>query len=157
MGGDLRGYRNHAYRVLNFCRALGEGDVPENLIVAAAFHDIGIWTHRTFDYLEPSAEEARNYLCAHDGGDRVDAVQSVIRTHHAIRPCRGPHAPQAEIFRRADLADVSLGTLRFGMPKRFVAEVQRAFPHAGFHWRLVQLAGRQFLRTPLRPLPMLRW
>lgn len=157
IGEDFNGYRHHAYRVLNFCRALSGGEVPEVLIVAAAFHDVGIWTHRTFDYLEPSAEEARHYLCAHGRGDRVEAAQSVIRTHHALRPCRGAHAAHGEIFRRADLADVSLGTIRFGMPKHFITEVRRAFPDAGFHWRLVQLAGRQFLRTPLTPLPMLRW
>lgn len=157
IGEDFTGYRHHAYRVLNFCRALGEGDVPEPLVVAAAFHDIGIWTHHTFDYLEPSAAEAGHYLCAHGRNDRVEEVQSVIRTHHAIRPCRGTHAAQAEIFRRADLTDVSLGTIRFGTPKRFVAEVRRVFPDAGFHWRLVRLTGRQFLRTPLTPLPMLRW
>ena len=159
VGADFAGYRNHTYRVLNFCRAFGgpADDVPETLVVAAGFHDIGIWTDRTFDYLEPSAGQAQQYLCAHGFDDRVDEVQSVIRTHHAIRRCRGAHAAHAEVFRRADLVDVSLGLIRFGAPGDFVAEVRRAFPDAGFHRRLVQLTARQFLRTPLTPLPMVRW
>ena len=84
-------------------------------------------------------------------------MQSVIRMHHKLRPCDGVHAVQAEPFRRADLVDVSLGVVRFGLSRDYVAQVQRALPDHGFHWRLVQLAGRQFLKTPLSPLPMLRW
>jgi hypothetical protein len=30
--------------------------------IAAAFHDLGIWTHQTFKYLERSINQAREYL-----------------------------------------------------------------------------------------------
>jgi hypothetical protein len=32
------------------------------LVIAACFHDLGIWTDHTFDYLSPSAGLARDYL-----------------------------------------------------------------------------------------------
>ena len=32
------------------------------MAIAAAFHDIGIWTAGTFDYLEPSVRVAAAYL-----------------------------------------------------------------------------------------------
>lgn len=158
IGEDWAGYRNHVLRVLNFCRALsGEDALPEALVVAAAFHDLGIWSDGTFDYIEPSAAHAASWLHSRGRPGEVDAVQSVIRMHHKLRPCDGVHAVQAEPFRRADLVDVSLGVVRFGLSRDYVAQVQRALPDHGFHWRLVQLAGRQFLKTPLSPLPMLRW
>jgi len=67
LGQDFAGYRNHVYRVLNLCRYIAGGSRVEvdTLAVAAAFHDLGIWTHGTFDYIGPSAELARTYLLSH--------------------------------------------------------------------------------------------
>ena len=56
VGGDWQAYRNHAYRVYNFSRAQYDTDsAAEGFAVASAFHDLGIWPERTFDYLETSA------------------------------------------------------------------------------------------------------
>jgi hypothetical protein len=84
-------------------------------------------------------------------------VAALISEHHKLRPFTGAYAATVEAFRRADLVDLSLGLLRGGLPASFVHAVKAAFPNAGFHRRLVQLTARQFLRTPWRPLPMLRW
>jgi HD superfamily phosphodiesterase len=48
-------YKNHAYRVANLCVAFSSGDGAqlEKIATAAAFHDLGIWTNHTFDYLGP--------------------------------------------------------------------------------------------------------
>lgn len=81
-------------------------------------------------------------------------VAALIREHHKMGVYRGPFATTVETFRRADYVDVSLGILRFGLPWSFVREVQAAHPDAGFHWRLATLTAAQFLRSPLRPLPM---
>lgn len=34
----------------------------EKYAIAAVFHDIGIWTNHTLDYLDPSAGQAKAYL-----------------------------------------------------------------------------------------------
>jgi hypothetical protein len=49
IASDLPGYRNHIYRVLNFyCAVSGiEGLPSEAVQIAAAFHDLGIWTDDT--------------------------------------------------------------------------------------------------------------
>ena len=52
--------------------------------------------------------------------------------------------------------DVSLGTIAFDLPRRFLRDVLSTFPNAGFHRRLVQLAVKRFLSHPLNPLPMYR-
>ena len=64
LGDDFTAYRNHTYRVVNLCVALSPGDSAqlEKIATAAAFHDIGIWTDRTFDYLRPSVGSACAYL-----------------------------------------------------------------------------------------------
>src|SRR3954453_18004834 len=64
LGHDRVAYQNHVYRVINLCLAImGDKRVElEKVAIAAAFHDLGIWTNNTFDYIAPSAEIARKYL-----------------------------------------------------------------------------------------------
>lgn len=64
MGSDAVPYRNHAYRVANRCIALTprDPDTVHKVAIAAALHDMGIWTHKTFDCLPLSIELARTHL-----------------------------------------------------------------------------------------------
>ena len=84
-------------------------------------------------------------------------VRLLIVEHHKLLPYKGPYASSVESYRSADLVDVSLGMVRFGMTRSYVKSVKKAFPNRGFHWRLVTLTVRQFLRSPFRPLPMIHW
>ena len=155
---DFDGYRGHCYRVLNFYAALAPNSVccPEKIAIATAFHDIGIWTHQTFDYLEPSVDLAVRYLTRHAKDDWIQDVQLLIREHHRIRPVPGPADSPAEVFRRADWIDVSGGLLTFGLPRQRIREAYTIWPSAGFHRRLLQLTWRRFERHPLSPFPMLK-
>jgi hypothetical protein len=159
IGADYDAYRNHLYRMVNFCFALAEPDATgqHKIAVAACFHDLGLWTHDTLDYLRPSAALAREWLQAQGHADWAEEIDAMIDLHHRFRPWRVPGGELVEAFRKADLVDVSLGMIRFGLPRRFVADVRAAFPNAGFHKRLVQLTLRQLRRNPLRPLPMMKW
>ncbi len=157
LGRDLPGYRNHAYRVLNFALALAP-DAPDartKLELACYFHDLGIWTDDTFDYLEPSAERAREYLRRHDLTDWSDEMTSMITEHHKITSAAA-RGELVEAFRQADLCDVSLGMIKADIPRSFIREVKRAFPNRGFHRRLVELTLRRARRHPLSPLPMIK-
>lgn len=158
LGSDFSAYRNHVCRELNFFLALsGLPSLPTAVLVAAAFHDLGIWTHDTFDYLPPSIELARAYL-AKAGLQALDAeVGIIINEHHKLLPYRGPFSANAEAFRKADLMDLSLGLVRFGQPRSLIHSVQAALPNAGFHRRLGALGLRHLARSPLRPLPMVHW
>jgi HD superfamily phosphodiesterase len=66
LGHDLIAYRNHVYRVVNLCLAIvGDSGVEvEKITVAAVFHDLGIWTNNTFDYIAPAVAIAREHLAA---------------------------------------------------------------------------------------------
>ena len=159
IGADLQGYRNHIYRVLNFHSALSgtEGLPSDTVQIAAAFHDLGIWTDDTLDYLPPSIALATEYLDHQQRPELKDEVRALILEHHKVRRYRGACADSVEFFRQADLVDVSLGLVRFGLPRSFIKTVQSTFPDHGFHSMLIKRSARQFIRSPLRPLPMFRW
>lgn len=158
LAGDFSAYLNHVCRELNFFLALsGFSSPPTAVLVAAAFHDLGIWTHHTFDYLLPSMELASAYLAKEGLGELEPEVRTIIHEHHKVFPYAGPLSLSAETFRKADLVDLSFGIIRFGLPFHFVRSVLTAFPNAGFHRRLALLTARQLARNPLRPLPMFHW
>ncbi len=158
LGGDFSAYRNHVRRELSFFLALsGLSSPPAAVLVAAAFHDLGIWTHRTFDYLPPSIELASAYLVKAGLRELEPEVRIIINEHHKVFPYEGPYSPNAEAFRKADLIDLSLGIARFGLPRGLIRSVRKALPNAGFHRRLGALTMRQLARAPRRPLPMFHW
>ena len=159
IGGDLTAYTNHTYRVLNFCVALAgrHTDVVEKVAIAAAFHDIGIWTAGTFDYLGPSMAAASTYLTQSGRGAWLREIRQTILDHHKVRRYREYPDWLVEPFRRADWIDVTLGVRRFGLPRSLVREAYAAWPSAGFHGRLVQLSLGRLRRHPTSPLPMVRW
>src|SRR3990167_892769 len=159
LGDDLTAYRNHTYRVMNFCSALSANNTPEQLqkmAIAAAFHDMGIWTDRTFDYLEPSEKLAKAYLAQSGNEDLTPEVVAMISAHHKITAYQAGPDSLVESFRKADWIDVSKGLITFGLPRTLVREVLCAFPNAGFHKRLVQLSFKRLLTHPFSPLPMMR-
>jgi hypothetical protein len=165
LGTDHEAYRHHVLRVLAVCDRLHEGlsatgagrpsRRPEYL-TAAAFHDLGIWTAGTLDYLGPSVELARGYLANAGRGDLEPVVTAMIEQHHKIRRAGDPSAP-VEVFRRADLVDVTQGLRRFGVPLGQYRAMVRRYPYAGFHRRLISFGWKHLQANPTSPLPMVRW
>jgi hypothetical protein len=155
---DFEAYRHHCYRVLNFCLAFcGEGaEIERKVSIAAAFHDLGIWVNKTYDYLEPSKELARGYLAKTDQGRWTEEIEAVIEQHHKLSKYISDPGWLVEPFRKADWIDVSRGWLTFGLPSAFIAEVLAKFPNAGFHKRLIDLTWQRLKTHPLSPLPMMR-
>jgi hypothetical protein len=158
LGGDFDGYRNHAYRVANLCIVQGFATPleVEKIAIAAAFHDLAIWTDRTFDYLEPSVRLAGDYLAGVDRGEWRGEIAAMIREHHKLLRCDGALGRLVEPFRRADWIDVSKGVLAFGVPRPVIRTIMAAWPNAGFHRRLVHLQLRRLRTHPWHPLPMVR-
>jgi hypothetical protein len=171
---DLIAYRNHVYRVVNLCLAfVGDSRVHvEKIAVAAVFHDLGIWTNHTFDYIAPSVALAREHLAARGLAEWIPEIEAMIVDHHKVTPSRSHPHPSTiargalrgveeqslvESFRRADWIDVSGGLRKFGLPGTFIAAVAATWPNAGFHRRLALLTIGRFYKHPLTPLPMVKW
>ena len=158
LGSDFEGYRNHTYRVVNLCAALSSSE-PEQLqkmAIAAAFHDLGIWTDGTFDYLQPSVRLAGAHLDRSGRAEWTPEITAMILEHHKISAWRGDPHWLVEPFRRADWVDVTRGLRAFGLSRSLLREIFSAWPSAGFHKRLVQLELKRLRTHPWNPLPMVR-
>jgi hypothetical protein len=129
----------------------------EKIAIAAVFHDLGIWTNKTFDYIAPSVALAREHLAARGMADWIPEIEAMIVDHHKVTSSRLNSQPLVESFRRADWIDVTCGLRRFGLPRPFIAAVVATWPNAGFHRRLLELTIDRFLKHPLTPLPMVKW
>jgi hypothetical protein len=154
---DFIGYRNHVYRIVNLCVAIAGRSELEKIAVAAVFHDLGIWTNKTFDYIAPSVALAREHLAARGMADWTSEIEAMIADHHKVTSSRPNPQSLVESFRRADWIDVTCGLRRFGVPRPFIAAVGAAWPDAGFHRRLVELTIDRWWKHPLSPLPMVKW
>ncbi len=98
-----------------------------------------------------------DYLAANGLSAWDEEIALIIDQHHKVRPYRDARFPLIEVFRKADLADFSLGLVRGDVPGATVSAVKATFPNAGFHKRLTQLAGGWFAKHPISPPPFLKW
>ena len=156
---DFLGYRNHVTRMLNYCHYLYPTMTDEQsmkLQIAAAFHDIALWTHDRVDYLVPSYQVSKEYLTQHDLADWTEEIQIIIDMHHLLSEYQGPFESIVEVFRKADLVDFSLGFMRHGVDKKFIKDVKKALPNQGFHACLGRFTLKQLFRNPFKPAPMIR-
>lgn len=159
IGEDFAGYRGHVYRMFNFCLALRPCNEEERqkLAIAAVFHDIGLWSDRTVDYLPPSVREATRYLRGAGHDDWVEEIGLMIDLHHQLRAVRDDRFPLVEVFRQADLVDVSRGLVRFGLPRDFVRAVRNTIANDGFHRFLARTGAGWFRQHPLTLPPFIKW
>ncbi|MGH2906403.1 MAG: HD domain-containing protein [Solirubrobacterales bacterium] len=161
LGDDRVPYTNHVTRVLLLCNELAPASAErpserDEFLAAGVFHDLGIWSDGTFDYLAPSIDLARDWLTDRGQSESIERVSAMIDQHHKVRTAGEADDP-VEIFRRADTIDVLLGARRFGVPYRRYRAIRKAYPDRGFHRRLVQLGTRRLIEHPASPLPMFRW
>lgn len=162
IGNDYAGYKNHVYRMVHCVLALHSCTPEERqkVIIAAAHHDIGIWSDHTVDYLPPSIVQAHLYLDRVGLADWKDEIGLMIDMHHKVRRFAGPQAqafPLVEAFRKGDLVDFSLGLFKFGLSSGFIRALKAEFPNQGFHKMLMRSAGQWFRKHPLSPPPFMRW
>ena len=156
LGLHCQKYRNHVYRVFNLALILNATNATNEKVlpIAAAFHDLGIWTAHTFDYLSPSVELAKTYLQKHGLSNLENQVTAIINNHHKLSMYKGDAI--VESFRKADLIDLSLGLISFGVHKETLKELNTEFPSFGFHRFIVKQAIKNTMLHPLNPLPMMR-
>ncbi len=155
---DFQGYVNHCLRMLNVALALceDEPDRREKIEIALAFHDLTIFPDRTLDYLESSAELARQHLAAIGRHEWSEEITLMIAKHHKIGAYTGKSANLVEAFRKADWLDVTYGLRRYGLPRRWVRSLYRALPLCRFPRTVFGLIPIYMVRHPRNPLPNFR-
>ncbi len=159
IGADYTGYKNHVYRMLHCCLALKActAEEKEKLIIAGAFHDIGVWTADTLDYLPPSVLPALDYLKATNRDAWATEIELMITQHHKVRAYTESAYPLVELFRQGDLVDASRGLCKFGLSRAYLKQMRAAYPHADF-WKSGYTKFLKWVLThPFNPVPMLKW
>ncbi len=157
LGKDFPTYRNHVYRVFLLCLKLDNDPSNEDkYAIAAAYHDLGIWTHNTFDYLAPSIQLAQEYLTNNNNETWSAEVAQIIEMHHKTSKYEGAFEKTVETFRKSDWIDVSMGIMKFKLTGSEIKEISTRFPTLGFHRFLVIQSIKNFVKHPLNPLPMFK-
>lgn len=169
LGKHFTGYRHHCYRAFYACQAIStslaqplSAQDKHKLQIAFAFHDLGLFTDNTVDYLPPSVALARDYLMKQGLNDWQDEISLMISEHHKITRYTETSATPAalsliELVRQGDLVDFSLGVIRFGLDKSIIKQLKQQYPNAGFHQLVIKKQCQRFISHPLRPFPIFKW
>jgi len=154
LGRNFELYKNHVYRVYNLAIPSIITEIEIDIIsIASAFHDIGIWTNNTFDYLKPSIALAVKYSeSINFNNETIIEIVTIINLHHKLTKIKT--SKLAETFRQADLIDLTLGLVRKGRDRKYIRTIKQTFPNKGFHLYLLKLFFNNLLKNPLKPLPM---
>jgi|GEM_PF-1069769 len=137
IGDDFNGYRGHLFRVYSYTMHFLEAENVEkfkNVIeIALVYHDIALWTHSRFDYIDPSAELAMHEFKNVFNKEELKLMEDLICFHHKFTDYVGPHDKIVNAFRKADWIDASFGILKKGISAKNVRAVMGAIPEEGFH------------------------
>jgi hypothetical protein len=157
LGKYFEQYKNHVYRVYNLAVAHVTSDRDIKILsIAGAYHDLGIWTSNTFDYLKPSVELAEKYCIENSIDNRAASeIEIIIDDHHKLSKTK--RSKLAEIFRKADLIDLTFGLMGNPINRKLIRDLREVFPNKGFHITLCRLFIKNLFKNPFRPLPMYKW
>lgn len=160
IGKDFDGYRNHCCRVYQFCQALSDtplGDeAQQKLQIALAFHDLGLFTDNTVDYLPPSMQLASEYLQKNHQMQWHDEILLMIEQHHKLTSIDTTVYPLVELLRKADLVDFSLGVAHQGVDKALIKQVKKSYPNKGFHKMVITRQLAWLKQHPDNPFPIFK-
>ncbi len=160
IGQQWTGYRNHCLTVYNIVRSNARLTEHEDKLVAitVAFHDLALWSDDNFDYIDPSADRAKQW-CAENGfGADSQLVADMIFYHHKIFPASlSRNHPLIKAFRDADWSAFTSGWIPFDRGKKKRRAIAAALPNAGFHAFLIKRTFRHFREGGiLNPFPMMK-
>jgi hypothetical protein len=160
LGTGYWGYRAHCYRMVNWARHVTAPEPyrEEKLAIMTVLHDVPFILTGDLDYLGTACGLATEYLQGIDRADWTEEMHLMINSHHKTRPYTGPYAPLVEACRKADWIDVTFTKVRFGIPRRCVAEERATFPmNEAYKGVALPMIAKYALTHLNRPLPMMRW
>lgn len=118
----------------NFCLALPflHRRREDQVGNCTCFHDIGLWSAHTVDYIPPSVSEVKGTYPGAGRNEWSEEIGLMVEMHHKVRTYKTERYPLVGLFRKGDLVDFSLGLFKFGIPPAYVREVKKAIPNNGF-------------------------
>ena len=155
IGEDFIAYKNHCYRVFNYMKLMDLTErEEEQCSVMLPFHDLGIWTNKTMDYLPSSIQLAINYIQNKNLDIEENLIENFIGNHHRVFKNKGT---LEEKIRKADLIDLSFGIIRFGISKKNIKEIKTEFPANKFQKETYKKVFKHAWLNLRNPFPMLKF
>lgn len=118
------------------------------IAAAIAFHDIGLWTDNTLQYIEPSTKRARMDLKSDFSYSELELIHNIIYWHHKITEYteekEGFNQKVIEAVRKADWIDATKGIITKGMPRQHIQTVESMIPEEGFHMCLINFGPKLY-------------
>lgn len=155
IGDDYNGYRGHIYRVLSYTlyKLQGKDDKRQRELieVALVYHDIGLWSDKDLNYLEPSIEFMKKNIGNKYDEREVNLMTDIIRYHHKFTSFDINSMNKDAIYvdtvnavRESDLTDFSLGIVTNGVSRGNIKKVMDKIPNDGFHKTLLMIGPRYY-------------
>ena len=160
IGNDYEAYRGHCHRIYNYIvlmKRSAELTQQDNYIleIAIPFHDLGIWTAHTMDYLQPSFEAASTFVKQNKLDVDLFVLKTIIVNHHKLTFVKDNKL--AELLRKADMLDLSFGRLKSSLTKEELDCIKASFPYKGFQLVIFKKLMKHALKNITNPFPMLKW
>jgi hypothetical protein len=151
-GGRGGAVELHSARVFEIATRLARSPPDRELLLCASLlHDVGLYpgVDGGGPYVTEGRHHAARVLAAFDWPpDRLKRCLDAIELHHHWRPVWRAGA-EAELIRRADLVELSAGTIRFGLPRSWLRELAGDWPRRGFYAGLARLLAPIAAHRPL--------
>jgi hypothetical protein len=172
VSNEFKAYRNHCLRVLTFTNYFLPDFVKEKIpnamdlaAIALAYHDVGLWTDKELDYLEPSKVRMGKALeNSTFSPQELKIMEEIILEHHKASDFSGLSEAENELVnavRKADWTDNSMGVVRFGLPAALLEAAYDEVDEAGFHQILmdvlVRLSAGNLWKGTMEFLKIFKW
>jgi HD domain len=123
----------------------------EVLLVAGLLHDIGLYDAASEGgvYVTDGANFARRLLEGRPGwdGQRLEICLEAIERHHEVRS-QWQAGPEVELMRRADMIELSAGTVNFGVSRGWLRGLWRVVPRDGLYGEVGKMVAKVARERP---------
>lgn len=130
LGKDFTSFKNHSLRMINFCNYILEPDEIQlqHIIIASAYHQIGLWKGKKKSYTLLSAETLL-FDAGRIGLDPIPEhiIEAIIKHTNIKNDFEFDECFQ-EAFWRSFRIEFSMGYSEQGLPSDFIKQVRECIP-----------------------------
>lgn len=160
--GEVNGpMERHGLRCHLLCQRLAFDHVieidSEVTLVAGLLHDIGLYEGAAEGgaYVTDGRHYAERMLAGNPEweGERLRLCLDAIERHHELRP-QWSDGNEVEFMRRADMIELSAGTINFGIDRRWIRGLWSAVPRQGIYGEVGKMVAKAAKERP-QTLPLI--
>ncbi len=151
-GGPMERHGVRCFLIAEELAAEGGHEIDrEATLIAGLLHDIGLYDGAAEGgaYVTDGRHYAERMLTGRGwSGERLRRCLDAIEYHHDLRP-QWDAGAEAELMRRADLVELSGGTIAFGLRRGWLRGLFAAVPRAGIYGEVGRMVAKAARERPL--------